>query len=66
MIEKELRESVQQEVTKHFKPKVLEKRVPIDPKIAEKVYACLNNPTPPKKLPSDYNPHIDKGPPTEK
>ena len=39
----------------HYKPKVPEKRVPIDPQIAAKVYACLNNPPPPNKLPLDYD-----------
>ena len=55
MTQEEMREAVQKEVTDHFKPKVPEKRVPIDPQIAAKVYACLNNPPPLKKLPSDYD-----------
>ena len=50
-----MREAVQKEVTDHFKPKVPEKRVAVDLEIAAKVYACLNNPPPPKKLPSDYD-----------
>jgi len=51
----EMREVVQKEVIDHFKSKVPEKRVPVDPQIAAKVYAYLNNPPPPKKLPSDYD-----------
>ena len=38
-----------------LKPKVPEKRVPVDPQIAAKVYACLNNPLGPRKLPSDFD-----------
>ena len=53
--DEEMREIVQKEVTDHFKPKVPEKRVLVDPQKARKVYTCLNNPPPPKKLPSDYN-----------
>ena len=50
-----MRKIVQKEVTDHFKPKVPEKRVPVDPKVVVKVFASLNNPPPPKKLPSDYD-----------
>jgi hypothetical protein len=55
MTQEETKEAVQKEVIDHFKPKVPEKRVPVDPQIEAKVYACLNNPPLPKKLPSDYN-----------
>jgi len=55
MTQEEMREAVQKEVTDHFKPNVPEKRVVVDLEIAAKVYACLNNPPPPKKLPSDYD-----------
>ena len=47
--DEEMREIVQKEVTDHFKPKVPEKRELVDPQIAAMVYACLNNPPPPKK-----------------
>ena len=43
------------QVKDHFKPKVPEKRVPVDPQIAAKVYSCLNNPPGPTKLPSDFD-----------
>ena len=39
----------------HFKPKVQEKRVPVDREIAVKVYSCLNNPPGPKQLPLDFD-----------
>ena len=39
----------------HLKPKVPEKRVLVDPQIVAKVYACLNNPPGPKKLPSNFD-----------
>jgi len=42
-------------VKEHFKPKVPEKRVPVDPEIAAKVYSCLNSPPGPTKLPSDFD-----------
>jgi len=46
---------VDREVKEHFKPKVPEKRVPVDREIAVKVYSCLNNPPGPAKLPSDFD-----------
>ena len=55
MTQEETREAVKKEATYHFKPKVPEKRVPVDPQIAAKVYSCLNNPPGPTKLPSDFD-----------
>ena len=43
------------QVKDHFKPKVPEKRVPVDRKIAVKVYSCLNNSPGHKQLPSDFD-----------
>ena len=51
MTQEETREAVQKEVIDQFKPKVPEKGVAVDPQIATKVYACLNNPPPQKKYP---------------
>ena len=48
-------EEVDREVKEQLKLKVPEKRVPVDPQIASKVYKCLNNPPAPIKLPSDYD-----------
>ena len=48
-------EEVDREVKEQLKPKVPEKRVPVDPQIASKVYKCLNNPPAPIKLPSDFD-----------
>ena len=55
LTQEELDEEVDREVKEHFKPKVPEKRVPVDRQIAVKVYSCLNNPPGPTKLPSDFN-----------
>ena len=56
LTQEELDEEVDREVKEHFKPKVVpEKRVPVDPQIAAKVYSCLNNPPGPAKLPSDFD-----------
>ncbi|RLM75701.1 transposon protein, putative, CACTA, En/Spm sub-class [Panicum miliaceum] len=55
MTDEEMTAEVDHQVKEHFKPKVLEKRVPVDPEVAAKVCACLNNPPAPKKLPSDYD-----------
>ena len=44
MTAEELWEEVDHEVKEHFKPKVPEKRVPVDPHIAANVYKCMNNP----------------------
>jgi hypothetical protein len=55
MTQEETREAVQKEVIDQFKPKVPEKKVAVDPQIATKVYACLNNPPPQKKVPLDYD-----------
>ena len=38
-----------------MKPRVPEKRVPVDPEVAAKVLANLRNPPPPKILSSDYD-----------
>jgi len=38
-----------------LKPKVPEKRVPVDPEVAAKIFASLTNPPPPKKISSDYD-----------
>ena len=51
----ELTEEVDREVKEHFKPKIPEERVPVDPQIAAKVYKCLNNPQSPIQLPSDFD-----------
>ncbi|KAG2629177.1 hypothetical protein PVAP13_3KG398702 [Panicum virgatum] len=50
-----MRAPLDREVKEHFKPKVPEKRVPVDRQIAVKVYSCLNNPPGPTKLPSDFD-----------
>ena len=55
LTQEELDEEVDREVKEHFKPKVPEKRVPVDRQIAVKVYSCLNNPPGPTKLPSDFD-----------
>ena len=55
LTQEELDEEVDRQVKDHFKPKVPEKRVPVDPQIAAKVYSCLNNPPGPAKLPSDFD-----------
>ena len=55
LTQEELDEEVDREVKEHFKPKVPEKRVPVDREIAVKVYSCLNNPPGPKQLPSDFD-----------
>ena len=55
MTAEELWEEVDHEVKEHFKPKVPEKRVPVDPEVAAKVYTCLNNLLGLKKLSSDYD-----------
>ena len=55
MIDEETREAVDRHVIEHVKPKVLEKKVPAHPKVAAKVYACLNNPPGLKQLPSDFD-----------
>ena len=39
MTQEETREAVKKEATYHFKPKVPEKRVPVDPQISAKIYA---------------------------
>ena len=44
LTQEELDKEVDREVKEHFKPKVQEKRVPVDREIAVKVYSCLNNP----------------------
>jgi len=51
----ELTEEVDREVKEHFKPKIPEERVPVDPQIAAKVYKCMNNPPAPIQLPSDFD-----------
>ena len=51
----ELDEEVARDVKEQLKPKVPEKRVPVDPEIAAKVYKCLNNPPPTTKVPSDFD-----------
>jgi len=59
----EMREQVARKVTEHFKPKVSEKRVPVDPEVAAaEVYACLNNPPGPKTT-LKLRPYADKCPP---
>ena len=55
MTDEERREELAQYVKEQLKPKVPEKRVPVDPEVATKVFASRNNPPPPKKLPLDYN-----------
>jgi hypothetical protein len=56
MIDEELAEQMSHELTEHFKPKVPEKRVPVDSIEAEKFYNCLRNIAKrPVKLPSDYD-----------
>ena len=55
LTQEELDEEVDREVKEHFKPKVPEKRVLVDREIAVKVYSCLNNPSGPKQLPSDFD-----------
>ena len=62
MTDEELRECVDQHVKEHFKPKVLEKRVRVDPEVAVKVYAYLNKPPTQKKTTLKLRPHTDKGP----
>jgi len=49
-----------------LKPKVPEKRVPVDPEVAAKIFASLTNPPPPKKNILELRPDTDKGPPAEK
>ncbi|RLM64453.1 transposon protein, putative, CACTA, En/Spm sub-class [Panicum miliaceum] len=52
----ELTQHVRKDVTDHFKPKVPEKRVPVDPVEAEKFYNCLSNIAERRvKLPSDFD-----------
>jgi len=46
---------VARDVKEQLKPKVPEKRVPVPPEIAAKVYQCLNNPPPTTKLASDFD-----------
>jgi len=48
-----------------LKPKVPEKRVPVDPEVAAKIFASLTNPPPPKNI-LGLRPNTDKGPPAEK
>ncbi|KAG2598127.1 hypothetical protein PVAP13_5KG370600 [Panicum virgatum] len=55
LTQEELDEEVDREVKDHFKPKVPEKRVLVEPQIAAKVYSCLNYPPGPTKLPSDFD-----------
>jgi hypothetical protein len=56
MADEELAEQTRQEVTEHFKPKVPEKRVPVDQVEAEKFYNCLSGIAKrPVNLPSDYD-----------
>jgi hypothetical protein len=56
MTDEELVEQTRQEVTGHFKPKVPEKRVQVDPVEAEKFYNCLSDIAERLvKLPSDYD-----------
>ena len=55
MTDDETNEEVARYVKEQLKPKTPEKRVPVDPKVVVKVFASLNNPPPPKKLPSDYD-----------
>jgi hypothetical protein len=56
LTDKELVEQTRQEVTKHFNPKVLEKRVPVDPVEVEKFYNCLGDIAKrPIELPSHYD-----------
>ena len=50
-----MNEEVDRYVKEQLKPKVPEKRVPVEPRIAAKVYSCLNNPPGPAKLPSDFD-----------
>ena len=65
MTAEELWEEVDHEVKEHFKPKVPEKRVPVDPEVAAKVLASVNNP-PPQKKTLGLRPDTDKDPPAEK
>ena len=55
MTDEERREELAQYVKEQLKPKVPEKRVPVDPEVAAKVLANLSNPPPPKILSSDYD-----------
>jgi hypothetical protein len=55
MNNEELVEQMHHEVTGHFKPKVLEKRVLVDPVEAEKLYNCFRDIAKrPVNVPSDY------------
>jgi hypothetical protein len=56
MTDEELAEQTSHELTEHFKPKVSEKRVPVDSIEAEKFYNCLSDIAKrPVKLPSDHD-----------
>ena len=55
MTDEETHEEVATYVKEQLKPKVPEKRVPVDPEIAAKVYKCLNNPPPTTKVSSDFD-----------
>ena len=55
MTDEERREELAQYVKEQLKPKVSEKRVPVDPEVAAKVLVNLSNPPPPKILSSDYD-----------
>jgi len=50
MTDEERREDLAQYVKEQLKPKVPEKRVPVDPEVASKVLVNLSNPPPPKIL----------------
>jgi hypothetical protein len=43
MTDEELAQQTRHELPEHFKPKVLEKRVPVDPVEVEKFYNCLSD-----------------------
>ena len=57
MTDKEMNEEVDRYVKEQLKPKVPEKRVPVDPQIAAKIYARLNNPPPKKNYPRTMTGH---------
>ena len=65
MTDEETHEEVATYVKEQLKPKVPEKRVPIDPEVAAKVLASVNNP-PPQKKTLGLRPDTDKDPPAEK